>query len=76
MSTVAEIETAIEKLRPDEFAELTGWVTARRRARKVKEKDIGKVMTRCLPITHPCSGSLLNNQYLVPLDTEPPPLDS
>ncbi|RYG62075.1 hypothetical protein EON80_23435 [bacterium] len=45
MSTVAEIEAAIEKLRPDEFA---AWVTARRRDRKVKvkEKDIGKVMDK------------------------------
>ncbi|MDB6136529.1 MAG: hypothetical protein JWM59_4772 [Verrucomicrobiales bacterium] len=46
MNTIAEIEAAIEKLRPDEFAELAAWVTARRRARKVREKDIGKVMDK------------------------------
>ena len=29
MSTVAEIEAAIEKLAPDEFAELAAWINAR-----------------------------------------------
>ncbi len=29
MSTVAEIEAAIEKLPPDKFAELAAWINAR-----------------------------------------------
>lgn len=30
MSTIAEIEAAIEKLHPDEFAKLAEWMDARR----------------------------------------------
>lgn len=46
MSTVAEIEAAIEKLRPDEFVELADWVAAQRRAREVKEGDFRNAMDK------------------------------
>ena len=46
MSTIVEIEAAIEKLRPDEFAELSEWMVALQRAREVEAKDIGKAMDK------------------------------
>ena len=46
MTILAEIEAAIEKLRPDEFSELAAWVVARGRVRKVKGRDIGSVMDK------------------------------
>ena len=45
MSTVAELEAAIEKLRPDEFAELAAWLDARR-AGEVKGDDFRKAMDK------------------------------
>jgi hypothetical protein len=46
MSTVAEIEAAIEKLHPDEFAELAAWVDAQRRAREVTGGEFRKAMDK------------------------------
>lgn len=46
MSTIAEIEAAIEKLRPDEFVELAEWVDAQRRVREVKGSDFHKAMDK------------------------------
>jgi len=45
MTTVAEIEAAIEKLRPDEFAELAAWLDARR-ADEVEGGDFRKAMDK------------------------------
>jgi hypothetical protein len=46
MSTVAEIEAAIEKLRPDEFAELAAWMAARLPAGENGERDFCKAMDK------------------------------
>lgn len=46
MSTVAEIEAAIEKLCPDEFAELAAWVAARLPAGDTGERDFSKAMDK------------------------------
>jgi hypothetical protein len=45
MTTVAEIQAAIEKLRPEEFARLAAWLDSRR-AREVKEDSFGKAMDK------------------------------
>ncbi len=45
MSTVAEIEAAIEKLRPDEFAKLAEWMDARRESES-KGSDISDAMDK------------------------------
>jgi len=47
MTTVAEIQAAIEELRPGEFAQLTAWLDARR-AGEVKEDSFGKAMDKVL----------------------------
>ena len=46
MSTIAEIEAAIEKLQPDEFDKLAEWVAAQHRAREAKGGDFGEAMER------------------------------
>jgi len=47
MSTVAEIEAAIEKLRPEEFAKLEAWLEERRAREAAKAKpDIGRAMDK------------------------------
>lgn len=45
MTTVAEIEAAIDKLRPDEFAELTAWLDARR-AGEIPSDDVSRAMDK------------------------------
>lgn len=45
MSTVAEIEAAIEKLAPEEFVELAEWIAARR-AREIQEGDFDKAVDK------------------------------
>jgi len=45
MSTVAEIEAAIEKLPPDEFAELAAWISAHQ-ARELDDKNLGNAMDK------------------------------
>jgi hypothetical protein len=46
MSTIAEIEAAIEKLPPDEFVELAAWMDAHRRAREIQGDDFRQVMDK------------------------------
>jgi hypothetical protein len=46
MSTVAEIEAAIEKLPPDEFAKLAAWMVAQRRARKIQTRVFREAMDK------------------------------
>ncbi len=46
MSTVAEIEAAIEKLPPEEFSKLAAWVDARRKTPEAKTPDVGEAMDK------------------------------
>ncbi|MFT6180080.1 MAG: hypothetical protein ACI9NQ_000143 [Paracoccaceae bacterium] len=45
MSTITEIETAIEKLAPDEFAELAAWINARQ-SQELETPDFEKSMDK------------------------------
>ena len=45
MSTIAEIEAAIEKLAPDEFAELAAWISARQ-SKEIEAPDFDKAMDK------------------------------
>ena len=46
MSTVAEIEAAIEKLPPEEFAKLAARMDAQRRNRKIPATVFGEAMDK------------------------------
>ncbi|WP_367871061.1 hypothetical protein [Luteolibacter sp. Populi] len=46
MSTIAEIEAAIEKLDPDEFAKLAEWMASRNCASEEKGNDFKEAMDR------------------------------
>ncbi|MBX3743284.1 MAG: hypothetical protein KF712_20025 [Akkermansiaceae bacterium] len=47
MSTVAEIEAAIERLRPEEFAKLEAWLDERRAQRvTVQERNVAAAMDK------------------------------
>ncbi len=45
MSTIAEIEAAIEKLPPDEFAQLAAWINARQ-TRELEGEDFRNAMDK------------------------------
>ena len=45
LSTVAEIEAAIEKLPPDEFAKLAAWISALQ-ARELDDENLGDAMDK------------------------------
>lgn len=47
MSTIAEIEAAIEKLAPDEFAELAAWISARQ-SKEIEAPDFDKAMDKAM----------------------------
>ncbi|MCW1915955.1 hypothetical protein OJ996_20370 [Luteolibacter sp. GHJ8] len=46
MSTLAEIEAAIEKLRPEEFSELAAWMDARRGEREIPASRVREAMDK------------------------------
>jgi len=45
MSTISEIEAAIEKLSPDEFAELVVWINARQ-TQEIGPPELEKAMDK------------------------------
>ncbi len=45
MGTIAEIEAAIEKLPPDEFAQIAAWINARQ-TRELEGGDFRKAMDK------------------------------